>query len=910
MHRNTKLALDVFLLRVVDGGLAGVIFLVPLLMGGRHAIGQLALTIFAVTAALAWAVRQSLRSDAAWRPAAATPLVLIGLLLLVLQTVPLPPWLLAYVAPDTASLLPQWNVNPQTPGLFGCWPCISFTPAETLAGLVIFLDFAMLFFVAVQRIRHVEDVERLLRWCALSAVAMATFGIVQLLAGNGKFFWFYEHPFSNPDNAATGSFTNRNHFAQFLALGVGPLIWWLQDALRRARGRRNSVNASIGFLGLALGIVLFAGLLSLSRGGFVAMSLAAAICTAVCYRSVLLGGRLVAVLAGAGALIGISLAIFGFDRISPRVEDLSSCSLDRLDSSAARRTIWATTVTAIPHRILLGTGVGSFSEVYPVYADVPFGEGRKPSHAENGYLQVLLEMGVVGLALVLAGMVMCASWCAGGIRTAVPTRLRVCAAAIAATLAASAAHALVDFVWYVPACMAIVAILAACAWRVRQMSQDDGRRTAEDCPTSRVSQNRTVPLRTARFRIPYAPFPGFGVPCFSWPVAVLALSCAGAWMIADRIGPAVAQTYWDEYLVARHAADAQAPTSPDRALDDEKTQERWIACLEKVVRWQPTHVQAHLKLVEAHRRLFDISQSKSENPMSLLQIGDAVFKEPQFRSRAALLEWLPRAVGPHWVHLKQCLDHARKALALCPLEGRAYVHVAELSLLWGSDRSDQRACAEQALRVRPFDGEVLYAAGNQALLDGNESLWREYLQRAFRCGRQQQQQILADRVAGALPESLPLVIADILREYQLDLENATFLHGICAARCSPEQLTPLLQYQAHAAETEATAMIHAEAAKVWIEAVRLHNQLHDAAAALRCARNALQCDAGSYDAHYQLGLCLLAQSQFADAESHLHWCSLRTPDNAPLENSLREALKGRLDQQRRAAKDDGQPVTR
>ena len=70
-----------------------------------------------------------------------------------------------------------------------------------------------------QRIRHVEDVERLLRWCALSAVIMASFGIVQLLAGNGKFFWFYEHPFTTTCDGAKGSFSNRNHFAQFLALG-------------------------------------------------------------------------------------------------------------------------------------------------------------------------------------------------------------------------------------------------------------------------------------------------------------------------------------------------------------------------------------------------------------------------------------------------------------------------------------------------------------------------------------------------------------------------------------------------------------------------------------------------------------------------------------------------------------------
>lgn len=899
MHAKAKQNLDTFLLRVVDGSLAGVIFLAPLLMGGRHAIGQLVLTVFAVAAALAWAVRESLRNDAGWRATAATPLVLVGLALIVLQTVPLPSWLLTRLAPDTANILTQWSTDAETPALFGCWPSISLTPTETLAGLVIFLDFAMLFFVTAQRIRHVEDVERLLRWCALSAVTMASFGIVQLLAGNGKFFWFYEHPFSNTIGSAKGSFTNRNHFAQFLALGIGPLIWWLQDAMRRVRGQAKGTNLSVGLLSVALGIVLFAGLLSLSRGGIVAMTVAATICTAVCYRSTSLGRRFVAVLAGSAMLIGLSLAIFGFDRVSNRVEDLTSGSIERLDQSAGRRTIWGTTLRAVPNHLLIGSGVGSFSEVFLAYVDAPLGGDSEPTHAENGYLQILLETGLVGLGLVLAGIALCASWCVRGIASSVPSRSRVCAAAISASLAASAVHSLVDFVWYVPACMAIVVVLAACALRVWQTSLEGTKRKTEG------GRPRTD------FRFPNSSL--LAMPSqrsFSWPVAVVALTCAGTWMIADRIGPAVAQTYWDDYLITRRTAEYQDPTIPGCAMTDSKTQERWIACLENVVRWQPTHVQAHLKLIETHRRLFDILQSESENPMSLIQIGDAVFNEPQFRSRDALTAWLPRALGPHWVHLDQCLAHARKALALCPLEGRGYIHVAELSFLWASDRTARHACIEQAMRVRPFDGDVFYAAGNEALLSGDESLWREYLKRAFLCGRRQQRQILADRVAAATPELLPDVIADILREFEPDLDSARFLHSICAKRCSPEQLTPLLQYHADKAESQAAEMNNVKAADIWIEAVAIHTQLNNSDAALRCAQNAVKADSGSYNAHYHLGRRLLDQSQPVEAESHFQWCLQRKPNDQELEGYLRETLKQRLDEQHRAAKEEAQSLTR
>lgn len=890
---------DQFLLLLVDACLAGVVFLVPFLMGGRHAIGQLALTVFAVVSALAWAMRQASRNDATWRSTAATPLVIAGVLLVVLQTIPLSPWLMARLAPGTANLLTLWSADATTPGLFGCWNCISLTPAETLAGLVVFLDFALLFFVVVQRIARVEDIERLLRWCALSAVLMASFGVVQLVAGNGKFFWFYENPYSSPFGVAFGSFTNRNHFANFLALGVGPLIWWLQDALARTRRHKETNSVATGLLGLALGVVLFAGLLSLSRGGTVAMSLAVIVCTAVCYRASSLGGRFIVVLGGAGALIGLSLAIFGYDRVSNRLEDLSSGSIERLDNSAGRRTIWTTTLQSVPDHLVAGSGVGSFSEVYPTRADAPLVGGSEPTHAENGYLQVLLETGVVGLALVAAGIVLCASWCADGLRSSASARLKVCVGAIAASLAASAVHSAVDFVWYVPACTAIVAILAGCAARARQISREERPRTAANAS------------RRAEYRFPNSSLLAFPLRfSLSWAAAVVALACLGTWMVANRVGPAIAQTYWDEYLVACRAAELQDTSRTDCPLVDPRTQEQWIECLENVVRWQPTHVQAHLKLVETHRRLFDIHQRQSDNPMSLLQIGDAVFNEPAFRSRDALAEWLPRAVGPHWVQLKSCLDHVRKALALCPLEGRGYVHVAELAFLWTADRGLERACVEQAMRVRPIDGEVLYAAGNEALLAGDEALWRNYLKRAFRYGRPQQQQIMADRVVSAPPETLPTIIADILQEYQPDLQGANFLHDVCASRCTPEQLVPLARYRADMAEAEATAKGDAKAAEVWLQAVAIHNQLRDGAAALRCARNALKCDQGCYNVHRQLGLCLLAQSQFEEAESHLRWCLQRTPNEPSLHDNLRETLKGRLDQQRQAAKDENAPMAR
>ena len=957
MHRTTKQALDALLLQVVDGGLAGVIFLVPFLMGGRHAVGQLILTVLAVIAACAWAVRQCLCDDTAWRPTRAAPLLVAGLGLVVLQTIPLSPAALAFLSPQAAEMLPLWNLPETSPTALGCWSCVSFAPAETQAGLVLFLDFILLFFVTLQRIRHIEDIERLLRWCALSATCMAGFGIVQYFSSNGKFFWFYQHPFSSTFDVIKGSFTNRNHFANFLALGIGPLIWWIQDTSRSRHSRRShkqetgrlsspvgSVSASrpelpTYLLALALGVVAFAGLLSLSRGGIASMFLAATIGTVACYWMSTIGGRFLVALGAVGLLIVASLAIFGFDRVSKRLDDFAAGSLERLDSGSGRRTIWTAAAKTIPNFLPLGTGVGSFREVYPMYLDAVVDEDFEFTHAENSPLQVAVETGMIGLGLVLAGIVFCTAWCIGGVRPSNATRLRTCTVAIAASLAASVAHSLVDFVWYVPACMAIVAILAACAQRAAQLSgegrgarserkvtSDQWSATSETNHKSEiidvclVNEPASNPIwlffrpAIGRPRIigranvnrnqkcprpsPFAPHPS----SLAWMATAAAFSIVGFWMITNDVGPAAAQPYWDEYLIARHTAQNQL-LAKNSAMTDAAVQRRWIACLENTIRWQPTHPRASLALAETHRRLFDILQTDAENQMSLANIRDAAMQS-RFSSRKALEEWLLRAIGKHWIHLEQAFRYTRRAMAITPLQGRGYVYLADLAFLYGADATAQKACLQQAMRVRPYDGAVLYATAGEALLAGDADQWLSYAKLAYKAGPRQQRQFISDMANAAATEKLPEVIDFILREFQPNLPCLRLLYNIAAKRCSVESLTPLIQHRAQKAEAETADVADREAAQLWIEAQRLHSRLQNDADALRCARQAVRCDAGNYEARFQLASCLVEQAAYTEAEPHLRWCLHRKPDDKNAENKFREALKGRLDSPRRAAAED------
>ncbi len=169
-------------------------------------------------------------------------------------------------------------------------------------------------------------------------------------------------------------------------------------------------------------------------------------------------------------------------------------------------------------------------------------------------------------------------------------------------------------------------------------------------------------------------------------------------MVVNRVGPALAQPYWDEHLIAQNMPQVSSPAAPGTASADAEKYRQWIARLENVVRWQPSHVRAHLALAGAHRQLFETLQLGADNPMSMANIRDAAIQS-HFPSREALTAWLSRAVGTHWVHLERALYHTRQALRLCPLEGRGYVYLADLSFLCGADangqdkRASSRRCA-------------------------------------------------------------------------------------------------------------------------------------------------------------------------------------------------------------------------
>lgn len=186
----------------------------------------------------------------------------------------------------------------------------------------------------------------------------------------------------------SGTFGNANETATALAVGIA-LAGALALALRDKPWLR---------LGAALGVplCLFALFLTVSRGGLVAL-------VAVLVATVLMAGR-----RRKAALVAVAVAVLGtvfyFAVIAPPADR------DRIvasDGGTGREDIWKVGWRMVEAHPVEGIGAGNFATSSVHYLLEPGVIMRAdfivddPKVAHNTYLQVLAELGIVGLALFL-----------------------------------------------------------------------------------------------------------------------------------------------------------------------------------------------------------------------------------------------------------------------------------------------------------------------------------------------------------------------------------------------------------------------------------------------------------------------------------------------------------------------------
>jgi O-antigen ligase/tetratricopeptide (TPR) repeat protein len=869
-----------FLLRVVDFGLMSVICVAPFVFGGRHDLGRLVLVSLIAVTAGAWFLRQSLLAEAAWPRTSGYTILILAAALLVLQIVPLPAEWIPRLSPNLTQLLPLWSPGSNDAVEVGTWRTLSLIPHETVKSLAMLMSYGLLFSVVAGRIQTIADVRRLLGWVGLAATTMAVFGIVQNFTSGGRFFWFYAHPYRSASSSLSGAFINRNHFAHFLILGIGPLAAWLLHVFaqnhRSGTGQPSQQTAAqrltAGIIAIAIVVVVLASLASRSRGGAVVLVAAAAVLVGIYFWRGIVDSRFLYGLVGLTAVVIAVLSWHGYDNVVDRLDDLTEVSIDELDRSGIRRKIWAANIASIESFPLVGAGAGSHREICPVYLSESL--SKEYTHAENGYLQILTESGIAGGVLLFAAMGSIGWWCVNFLRNEQPAANVGWFGAAAAGLAASAVHSLVDFVWYIPACMSATIVLAGCVLRLSQL-------TAIDAGTS--PGMRTLP----RGR------------CVELAAAAILI---GALSVHTYFGPAIAAVHWDRYLRASVASSelsddnmAHFVSGKELSLRDAERSlsKAMLRHLEGVVQWDPQFARAHRRLADRYLAEFELGVADAANVLEVSQIRDAAAAS-SFKSPSELRSWLINAFGSEVQLLYRAQLHARRAIALCPLQGDVYLRLAELAFLDSRSPRVMEAYVEQGLRVRPNDRNVLTRAGRHAFLMGRFDQAVKYWTKCFDTPGRHQQEIIYRFVTAGMPAK------QFLESFHPNWQTLRKIWDQYKKNGKTSELNDVLEYAEVTTQREVADCGGTPSAHVWYRQSQLYADAGRDPQALDCLQRAYACDPRQYFIRRALAKALQAAGQFVESEPHVRWCLARRPSDKSLRTALEATSKARVEQRRAA----------
>lgn len=355
------------------------------------------------------------------------------------QTVPLPPWLVVLLSPMRAELSRAAGVTGWTP--------LSIAPAETFSRLLE-LGGAILTFLLAR--------ELCWRWRGrswIAAVPLLAVGIVEALIGAAQ---AYLQGASDGPVGVSGTYVNRNHYAALLEMTM-PLVLAAGAAVYRAGLLPHARPAAPAIKASALlgcGALMLAALASSqSRMAFLGALCSLAVMgvisiTAVeqrVYKPASLGRRL---LAGGAVFAAVGLL---FVLVPPKalIERYGLLAGKGGEIGEARLGIWRESIPMVKAYPIVGCGLGAYESGFMRFKKVA--PMFRVDFAHNDYLQILVELGIVGLAIGLALVVRIVS---GVLRVALFHKENPgweLAVGLAGAITALLLHSGADFNLYVPA---------------------------------------------------------------------------------------------------------------------------------------------------------------------------------------------------------------------------------------------------------------------------------------------------------------------------------------------------------------------------------------------------------------------------------------------------------------------------
>lgn len=848
-------------LKCVDAGFLALIVLLPFIWGGRQALGHFAVILMSAWLAFWWAVHQLRQDRPRWRFSGAEPLFVMGILLVILQTISLSEPLKDTLSPQMDRLLPAWSDDPETSIGQGNWSTLSFAPWQTWSDLVTLVAVMLVFFVAVQRLETFRDIHRLMHYVAISGCLTAVFGVIQYVFSNGMFYWVYEHPDTDPSGAAKAAFTNANHFANFLAMSLPAQLWWFVKASRSIQKRREARDmnnpAPTGWRGffeewtpaIMMIVTSMAVVLSQSRGGIVVACVGVLVTSLLFWRQGFLDSRVFVGYLGIAVIGGMAMMMYGGrleKKLTADIDSMTSGSGWNIDRQGSRQKIWSTDLKVARDFPWAGTGLGTHRYVYESYHDYP-ATGVEYTHAENSYLQIAMETGVTGLTISGLLIAMVAYWCVRGLVRGTGLDVRGPLTVALAVLLVNILHACTDFVWYVSSCMVLVMLFAASACVLYRLSG------------VHIERTRNEVTRLGRL---------------GWTVMLVFVLLGTFWGVRLKWPEVAAEP---DYLEYRRLANSQ------KSHDDPSGTRFEIAAILRAVRANPHDPILQIRAGRAHLRTFLLEHAQ-DHELHLEDLRQAALSSG-YTKREELYAWLdiPEVMGKSRQHLHRAQVAYSQAMRLCPLEPRPYIESAKLAWLSLAPSQVEDRLLQQAITARPYEGQVwleyAHALSNSGRIEEALPCYQKAFERDARC----RQAIIADLSPHYSPNFF-------LTSFELDRETLAHLKTAFEGTNDKRGYRNILQLLAEAEMAAAGATYGDESATHVIAAHQCYVEMEEELLATTTLRGAIKRHGNSFKVRSTFAYWLFDHGQYSEALPHLEWCHRRRPDIPSIGRRIEVAL--------------------
>ena len=319
-------------------------------------------------------------------------LLFLFLCLVLLQMVPLPSGVIKIISPKTYELRHQLLMT-SDPLLI---TRLSFVPFATRIEFFKWLTLSGFFlFLLNWKLSNRSSMYPLILVIMLVGIGESLYGIFEFFSGHRHILYLDG---SSLVSCVTGTFINRNHFAGYLLMVIPLSMGFLfsretfqKSRFRDWRYRLSSLDGKTLLIAFGIIVMILALLFSASRMGISSLLLSFSLISLL-FRdprrekrfsktSVLIFG--LALLWA--AWIGLDAVIGRFFSVSEGFEE--------------RWKIWGNTFQIFKDFPLFGSGLGTFTQVFSMYRS--FNVRGFYTHAENDFLQLASEVGLIGIGLLL-----------------------------------------------------------------------------------------------------------------------------------------------------------------------------------------------------------------------------------------------------------------------------------------------------------------------------------------------------------------------------------------------------------------------------------------------------------------------------------------------------------------------------